>query len=122
MTTAVKPKKGSSTLLQTAVQDTRNHQARDAAKKRAAGDHVDYETFKNRVAVAHLIPLQSTPRPSAGKTCPAWQFQASGQASSKEAPCRVPSQAQAAQIPKEPHHHLLDGGHSRPAMNEGSSE
>lgn len=29
----------------------------DEAKKRAVGQHVDYDTFKNMVSVAHLKPI-----------------------------------------------------------------
>jgi hypothetical protein len=36
---------------------TRVQQAVDAAKKRAVAQGVDYETFKNMVAVAHLRPI-----------------------------------------------------------------
>lgn len=34
-------------------------QAVDEAKKRAVAQHVDYETFKNMVLVAHLRPLHA---------------------------------------------------------------
>lgn len=72
---------GSSTAskeLQSALQDDSKRQAVDAAKKRAVGQHVDYDTFKNMVAVAHLRPLQD---PSSAQTvshAPAWRFAPNG--------------------------------------------
>lgn len=43
------------------------HQAIDEAKKRAVGQHVDYETFKNMVLVAHLKPLSAQVAPRIGE-------------------------------------------------------
>eukprot|EP00798_Chlamydomonas_sp_ICE-L_P011935 gene11935-15044_t len=45
--------------LATAGYDDFKKQAIDAAKKRAVGQYVDYDTFKNMVAVAHLKPLHA---------------------------------------------------------------
>ncbi len=42
----------------------------DDAKKRAVGQNVDYETFKNMVSVAHLKPLQAASVPKNGTMAP----------------------------------------------------
>ncbi|KAK9836303.1 hypothetical protein WJX81_003539 [Elliptochloris bilobata] len=62
-----------------AIQDDRLREARDAAKKRAVAQHVDYEAFKNMVAVAHLRPLQAPAvRQSGTSRAPAWSCGADG--------------------------------------------
>lgn len=43
--------------LDGAVYDDWKHKQVDDAKKRAVAQHVDYETFKNMVSVAHLKPI-----------------------------------------------------------------
>lgn len=47
----------SSKELENAVYDDWKRKAVDAAKKRAVGQYVDYDTFKNMVLVAHLKPI-----------------------------------------------------------------
>ncbi|DBB02441.1 TPA: hypothetical protein ACH3X3_011440 [Trebouxia sp. C0006] len=64
--------------LQSALQDDIERQAVDAAKKRAVGQHVDYDTFKNMVAVAHLRPLQDPSLTQTVSHAPAWRFAPNG--------------------------------------------
>ncbi|DBA90051.1 TPA: hypothetical protein ACH3X2_004316 [Trebouxia sp. C0005] len=64
--------------LQSALQDDIKRQAVDAAKKRAVGQHVDYDTFKNMVAVAHLRPLQDPSSTQTVSYAPAWRFAPNG--------------------------------------------
>ncbi|KAL0037757.1 hypothetical protein WJX77_010955 [Trebouxia sp. C0004] len=61
-----------------AVRDDIKRQAVDAAKKRAVGQHVDYDTFKNMVAVAHLRPLQDPSSTQTVSHAPAWRFAPNG--------------------------------------------
>jgi len=52
--------------LSNAIYDDFKRKAVDDAKKRAVAQHEDYETFKNMVSVAHLLPIQAqqaTPAP-----------------------------------------------------------
>ncbi|GMH37271.1 hypothetical protein BSKO_05144 [Bryopsis sp. KO-2023] len=49
----------SSKELKTAIHDDFKRQVVDDAKKRAVSQHVDYDTFKNMVSVAHLRPIQA---------------------------------------------------------------
>ncbi|KAK9823139.1 hypothetical protein WJX72_000544 [[Myrmecia] bisecta] len=73
------PLKKTSKELATALQDDFRRQATDLAKKRAVAQHVDYDTFKNMVAVAHLRPLQAPQLQPTGPTrCPGWEFAADG--------------------------------------------
>ncbi|DBA84016.1 TPA: hypothetical protein ACH3X1_006500 [Trebouxia sp. C0004] len=97
--------KASKELL-SALQDDIKRQAVDAAKKRAVGQHVDYDTFKNmvcparsianiqhssapnicrnkgkctlQVAVAHLRPLQDPSSTQTVSHAPAWRFAPNG--------------------------------------------
>eukprot|EP00891_Asterochloris_glomerata_P000160 jgi/Astpho2/160/Aster-04623 len=46
--------------LQNAIEDDANRQAIDSAKKRAVGQHVDYDTFKNMVGTMVLSGASAT--------------------------------------------------------------
>lgn len=69
----------SSWELETAIHDDRLRQQRDDAKKRAAGNLADYETFKNLVSVAHLRPLQAQVAVDRSAGGAAWGFSAAGE-------------------------------------------
>ena len=69
----------SSRELETAIHDDRLRQQRDDAKKRAAGNLADYETFKNLVSVAHLRPLQAQVAVDRSAGGAAWGFSAAGE-------------------------------------------
>jgi len=66
--------------LQNAIYDDFKRKVVDDAKKRAVAQHVDYETFKNMVSVAHLRPLHapSIKHQTDKSMAPAWQFAADG--------------------------------------------
>ncbi|MCO5577159.1 hypothetical protein L7F22_030983 [Adiantum nelumboides] len=69
--------------LQTAVEDDKRRQEIDLAKKRAATQNVDYESFAALVSMAHVKPLErkrglqgESAKPT--RSLPAWLFDASG--------------------------------------------
>ncbi|KAL6759894.1 PR46bm [Haematococcus lacustris] len=64
--------------LSNAMYDDFKRKAVDAAKKRAVAQNVDYESFKNMVAVAHLKPLQAPSATKAAATAPSWSFAPDG--------------------------------------------
>jgi Dynein attachment factor N-terminus len=59
--------------LENAVYDDWKRTAVDSAKKRAVGQLVDYDTFKNMVSVAHLRPL-GDPKRSEGVYDNVWMM------------------------------------------------
>uniref|UniRef100_A0A7S1X9I0 Dynein attachment factor N-terminal domain-containing protein n=1 Tax=Tetraselmis chuii TaxID=63592 RepID=A0A7S1X9I0_9CHLO len=66
--------------LQNAIYDDFKRKVQDEAKKRAVSQHVDYDTFKNMVSVAHLRPLHApcVQATAVDAMAPAWQFAADG--------------------------------------------
>ncbi|MEW5303826.1 MAG: hypothetical protein WDW36_006480 [Sanguina aurantia] len=85
--------------LANAAYDDFKRKAIDEAKKRAVGQHVDYETFKNMVLVAHLKPLSAQVAPRIDASLPSWSFSADGTRTQLQHTVAVPG---AAAMPRTP--------------------
>uniref|UniRef100_A0A7R9V6A5 Uncharacterized protein n=1 Tax=Chlamydomonas euryale TaxID=1486919 RepID=A0A7R9V6A5_9CHLO len=70
--------------LASAIYDDWKRQVVDEAKKRAVGQNVDYETFKNMVSVAHLRPIGAAKTVKHEAMLPSWRYNDDGTAPSSE--------------------------------------